>query len=497
MEIEKTSQKKRSPRYVLLAADISRQIEKGTFRPGDRLPSVRQTSKDQGLSVSTVLQAYQKLEDQGWIEARPQSGYYVRSRPAAAPPEPALSASAIEPKQVSLDELMLRMLHESTQPGVIQFGAAIPDPDLLPVRKLNKFLATAARTSDIRLRVNATPEGIEELRVAVAQRALRSGAELHPEEILITNGTMEALSLALCTVCEQGDLVAVESPTYFGVLQALETHHLRVLEIPTHHETGISLEALRFALEHHPVKALVLVPNFSNPLGSLMPDENKRRLVELLEEFDIPLIEDDIYGELHFDQTRPRVARSYDTQGRVLLCSSFSKDISPSYRLGWLAPGRYFNQVRRRKMALNLGTAPLPQMAVAAFMTSGGYDLFMRRLRREYENRTALMGQAVLNHFPAGTRVTSPRGGYVLWVQLPNGVDSLKLYGPALAMGISIAPGYMFSVTTKYLSYIRLNAAFWSYSALGALENLARLVAQEVSPNPGSHHGDSQSPDFF
>ncbi len=466
--------------YQVLAADISRQIEKGTYRPGDRIPSVRQVSKEQGLSVSTVLKAYQRLEDQGWIEARPQSGYYVRHRLVAPPPEPVMSASSIEPQTVSLDGLMLRMLHESTQPGVVQFGAAIPDPDLLPIRKLNKLIAAAARTNDIRLRVSGTPEGIEELRVAVAQRALRSGAELHPEEILITNGTMEALSLALCTICEPGDLVAIESPTYFGVLQALETHHLRVLEIPTHHETGISLEALHFALEHHPVKALVLVTNFSNPLGSLMPNENKRRLVEMLEEFDIPLIEDDIYGELHFDQLRPRVARSYDSQGRVLLCSSFSKDISPSYRLGWLAPGRYFKQVRRRKMALNLGTAPLPQMAVAAYMTSGGYDLFLRRLRREYENRMALMGQAVLKHFPEGTRVTSPRGGYVLWVQLPEGVDSLKLYEPALAQGISIAPGYMFSVTPKYRNYIRLNAAFWSYRALGALENLARLVAQEA-----------------
>jgi DNA-binding transcriptional MocR family regulator len=480
MESMQIRARKRTPQYELLAADISRQIDKGTFRVGDRIPSVRQASRERGLSVSTVLQAYQLLESRGWIESRPQSGYYVRSRAVPTPPEPALVTTQIEPKTVSLDEMVLRMLHEATLPGVVQFGAAIPDPELLPTRKLNRLMAAAARTNDPRLLGSGVPEGIEELRVAVAQRALRSGAELHPVEILITNGTMEALSLALCTICEPGDLVAVESPTYFGVLQALETHHLRVLEIPTHHETGISLEALRFALENHPVKALVLVTNFSNPLGSLMPNENKRRLVEMLEEFDIPLIEDDIYGELHFDQPRPKVARAYDTQGRVLLASSFSKDISPSYRLGWLAPGRYFKQVRRRKMALNLGTAPLPQMAVAAYITSGGYDLYLRRLRREYENRMALMGQSVLKHFPEGTRVTSPRGGYVLWVQLPDGVDAMKLYDPALAQGISIAPGHMFSVTPKYRCYIRLNAAFWSYRALGALENLARLVAKEA-----------------
>jgi DNA-binding transcriptional MocR family regulator len=479
--MEVTKMRKNVPRYEQMASDISRQIEKGAYRTGDRLPSVRQASSEQGLSVSTVLQAYRRLEARGWIEARPQSGYYVRPRPAAAPPEPALSASSIEPKQVSIDELTLRMLHESTLPGVVQFGAAIPDPDLLPLQKLNRLMAAAARTNDVRLRTIGTPEGIHELRVAVARRALRSGAELHPDEILITNGTMEALSLAMQVVCQPGDLVAIESPTYFGVLQALENHNLRALEIPTHHETGISLEALRFALEHHPVRALVLVPNFSNPLGSLMPDENKQALVELLETYDIPLIEDDIYGELHFEQARPQVVRAYDRGGRVLLCSSFSKDISPSYRLGWVAPGRYFDQLRRKKMALNLGTAPLPQMTVAAFMTSGGYDLHLRRLRREYEVRMRLMGQAVLKHFPTGTRVTSPRGGYVLWVQLPEGVDSLALYNPALAMGISIAPGYMFSTTPKYRSYIRLNAAFWSYNALGALGRLAGLVRQAVN----------------
>jgi DNA-binding transcriptional MocR family regulator len=474
---------KRIPRYERLASELSRQIEKGAYRPGDRLPSVRQSSKERSLSVTTVLQAYQLLESRGWIEARPQSGYYVRTRQAAAAaPEPAVSSPPVQPNRVRIDEMMLRMLHDSTLPGVVQFGAALPDPDLLPTARLNRLMAAAARTPDKRLGTCGIPEGIDELRAAVAQRSLRSSLELHPDEILITNGAMEALYLGLGAVCRPGDLVAVESPTYFGVLQALELLNLRVLEIPTHHQTGISLDALRFALEHHPVKAIMLVPNFSNPLGSLMPDENKRRLIELLEEFDLPLIEDDIYGELHFDEARPRVVRSYDNHGRTLLCSSFSKDISPSFRIGWIAPGRYYDQVRRMKMALNLGSAPLPQMAVAAFLTSGGYDQHLRRLRREYARRMSLMGQAIIKHFPEGTRVTCPRGGYVLWVQLPEQVDSLELYTPALENGINIAPGPMFSASpAKYRNYLRLNTAIWSYSALVALEKLAGLVRQQVS----------------
>jgi DNA-binding transcriptional MocR family regulator len=474
----------RLPRYERLAALLARQIDSGVYPCGSRIPSVRQISKDQGVSVTTVLQAYQLLEDRGLVEARPQSGYYVRPRPSRAAPEPALSAPSSRPEQVRIDDLMLRVLHDSSLPGVVQFGAAIPDPDLLPTARLNRLLANASRKNDPRLNFCGIPEGIEELRAVVAQRGLRSKTELHPDEIVITNGTLEALNLSLRAICQPGDLVAVESPTYFGILQALEALQLRVLEIPTHHETGISLEALRFALENHPVRALVLVPNFNNPLGSLMPDQNKQELAALLEEFDLPLIEDDIYGELHFDEPRPRTVRSYDPHGRVLLCSSFSKDVSPSYRIGWLAPGRYYDQIRRMKLALNLGTAVLPQMAVADYLSGGGYDHHLRRLRRAYAQRVDQMSQAVLNHFPAGTRVTRPKGGFVLWVQLPGGIDSIDLYLPALQEGISIAPGYMFSAVPKYRDYIRLNAAFWSYGALRALEKLAQITARFSQTTP-------------
>ncbi|MDD5371660.1 MAG: PLP-dependent aminotransferase family protein [Anaerolineaceae bacterium] len=468
----------RITRYEQLAGQLTRQIELGAYRPGHRIPSVRQASKEQGLSVSTVLQAYQLLEDQGWIEARPQSGYYVSWRMKAAAPEPECSAPPLHPSQVSIDDLALRMVHDATIPGVVQLGAAFSDPDLLPNKKLNKLLAAVLKKGDDRLNLCGIPEGIEELRIAVVKRAGRAGAQLNPDEILITNGAMEAVNLALRAVTQPGDLVAVESPTYFGMFQALEALHLQVLEIPTHHQTGINLEALRFALENHPVRALLLVPNFSNPLGSLMPEANKRQLASLLVEFDLPLIEDDIYGELHFEYTRPQVIKAFDTQGRVLLCSSFSKDISPSLRVGWIAPGRYYEQIRKMKMALNLGTAILPQMAVAAFLSSGGYDHHLRTLRREYAQRVAQMSQFILNHFPEGTHVTCPRGGFVLWVQLPEGVDSLALYRPALDAGISIAPGYMFSTTQKYRGYVRLNAAFWSYNTLGAVERLAQLVKE-------------------
>jgi len=464
------------PLYERLAGQIRQQIEAGAYQPGHRLPSVRQASSEHNLSVTTVLQAYQVLENQGWIEARPQSGYYVRPRSAPAVLEPETSCPPDHPCEVSVEELVRRVLHDSTNPNLVQFGAAIPAPELLPTQRLKRILAGLLRQEDVRQYSCGIPEGVEELRVQVAQCILRAGVVISPDDLLITNGALEALNLSMQAVCRPGDLVAVESPTYFGILQIMEAQGLRVLEIPTHQRDGISLEALRFAIEHHPVKAAILVTNFSNPLGSCMPDENKRQLVEMLAERDIPLIEDDLYGQLHFDEQRPRVAKSYDSRGNVLLCSSFCKDISPSLRVGWLVPGRYFQRIARLKMNLNLGTALLPQLAVAHYLSSGGYEHHLRRLRRTYAEKVSLMADAVQRYFPAGTNVTRPRGGFVLWVQLPEQVDSLVLYNQAVQAGITITPGHLFSAGDKYRNYIRLNAAYWSYQSLAALQRLAGLV---------------------
>lgn len=467
------------PLYERLAVEIAGQIERGTFPPGERIPSVRQSSRERGLSMTTVLQAYQMLEDRGFIEARPQSGYYVLPRPAAIAPEPGISADSLDPNEVSIEELMLMVVRDTMNPELVQLGAAIPNPGLLPTDRLNRILASLIRSDEVPHHVVGLPEGADELRIQVAQRAFHAGCSLSPAEILITNGCTEALNLALRAVCKPGDLVAIESPSYFGILQILESQGLRALEIPTHHQEGISLEALRFALEHHEISACVVISNFSNPLGSCMPDENKEALVELLAEREIPLIEDDIHGELYYSGQRPKVAKAFDRKGLVLLCSSFSKDISPSYRVGWIAPGRFHARLERLKMANNMGTPFITQLAIARFLESGGYDHHLRRIRRAYASKVAAMAQNVLRSFPAGTRVTSPSGGFLLWVQLPEGLDSLELYRHALKAGITIAPGSMFSSTPeKYKSYIRLNAAYMSEETMPALTRLGELVGR-------------------
>ncbi len=482
---EQPSSKKQLFRYEEVAEQVMQLIEQGTYRPGDRIPSVRQMSLQRDVSISSVLQAYLLLESRGVIEARPQSGYYV-SRPAHLHlPEPEASSPGLDPTRVNLHELVMMVMRDSLNPELAQLGAAMPNLELLPTERMNRILARLARTASRGTHRYQLPPGVEDLRVQIAQRAVNSGCQLSPSDIVITSGGTEAIGLCLHAVCKPGDIVAIESPMYFGTLQIIEVQGLRALEIPTNPRDGISLDALQFAIEHNPIKAVLTISNFSNPHGSCIPDEKKKELVELLERYDIPLIDNDVSGELYFAEKRPLTTKAFDKKGLVMLCSSFSKDISPSLRVGWVAPGRYKNEVEWLKFTLSAATATLPQMAIAEFLASGGYDHQLRRIRREYASNVTRLSQAVTRTFPAGTRVTRPSGGYVLWVQLPENVDSLELYSLALKGGITLTPGYLFSPTNQFYNFIRLNAAAWNLSIERALERLGDMVVELAGPSLG------------
>jgi DNA-binding transcriptional MocR family regulator len=462
--------------YESVANDLTEQIRSGAYRPGSRLPSVRQYSGQKQVSVTTVLQAYRLLEDRGLIEARPQSGYYVRLPAIVPPPEPEISSPQRDPCLISKRELAMMVLRDAENPGLVQLGAALPNPELLPTAKLNRILANLAREGGTLSNQVSFPPGHIGLRVQVARRAALAGCNLSPADIVVTAGCSEAMELCLRAVCRPGDIVAIESPTFFGVLQSIESLGLQALEIPTHPRDGISLEALRFAIEHNPVKACLVVANFNNPLGSCMPDDNKKELAALLARHQIPLIEDDISGEIYFSETRPAPIKAYDKNGMVLLCSSFSKDVGPGYRVGWTAPGRFRSVVEWLKFAATGGSPMLPQMAVAEFIASGGYDHHLRRLRRDYAYSVEQMTQAVTRAFPSGVRVTRPAGGFVLWVQLPENVDALDLYVHALRAGVTLAPGDLFSATRQHRNFIRLNAALWNHEIERAIERLGDLA---------------------
>jgi len=469
-------------KYEKIADDIDHLIEVGAFKPGDQIPSVREMSRQRDVSISTVLQAYYLLEARGLILARPRSGFYVRTDLPSSLPEPEISSPTPDPTQVSVRELVSMVARTDTlEPDLVQLGVAHPNPSLVPTRDLNRCLASVARTMGDAGGMYDYPPGCEELRMQIARRSLASGCSLSPNEIVITSGCSESLNLCLRAVCEPGDVVAIESPLYFDALQMMEALGLQALEIPTHPRAGISLDALRFALDHNEVSACLVISNFNNPLGSRIPDNKKRKLVRLLTEHQIPLIENDIFGELYFGETRPAVAKAYDREGLVMLCSSFSKTLCPAYRVGWVVPGRYHETVEWLKYTSSLAAPTLSEHAIAEFIASGAYDPYLRRVRKIYERHVAGMSHAVRRFFPEDTKLTRPSGGFVLWVELPATVDSLELYKRSLEAGIAITPGHLFSATNQYPNFIRLNAANWSDEAERAIGRLGQIIKRLAS----------------
>jgi DNA-binding transcriptional MocR family regulator len=464
--------------YEEVAAKIGAMIERGAFRAGDRVPSIRALSRQMQVSVNTVTEAYRRLEDLRLIEARPQSGYYVLSRFAEPPEPPAMAAAErdIVARPVRLgglaDEIRLRQADGSLAP----LGLGGLDPDLLPAEKLGRMLAAQVRLHARESAASSPVAGLTRLRAQIARRMVASGCALAPDEVIVTAGCREAITLALQAVCKPGDTVAVGSPVYGAFLDAMQTMGLNIVEIPSSPRDGISLEVLAYALRQGPIHACMVIDNFNNPLGGLTPDEKKRQLVELLARHDVPLIEDDVYGDLGFAPVRPSAAKAYDRLGRVLLCSSFSKTLSPGYRIGWIAAGRYQPQVERLKAQFNMAPASPSQMAIAEFLANGGYDRHLRALRRVCAARMARVRETAARRFPSGSRVTRPAGGSVLWVELPESIDATALSAEALRAGISVAPGALFTAGDAYRNCLRLNATYWSVQIEQALQTLGALA---------------------
>jgi DNA-binding transcriptional MocR family regulator len=469
------------PLYVGLADELQSLVAQGTLRPGHRVPSVRRMALQRDVSISTVIQAYTLLENRGVLEARPQSGYYVRARLPGNAPEPRMARPMAKPSYVGVNDLTAEIMMFAGDPAFVPLGAACPDHTLFPTRKLARLLGAAGRNDPALLGRYAMNWTYDPLAREIARRYLQAGTPLAHDELVITIGCAEAINLSLRAVTKPGDTVALESPSYFGFLETIQSLNLRALEVPTDPRTGISLEAAREALEHNDVKAVLLMPSYQNPLGSCMPDEKKESLYRLLSDYDVPAIEDDIYGDLHFGERRPKPLKAWDTDGRVLLCSSFGKTLAPGLRVGWCAPGRYLERVRRLKFTNTLGTPVVLQKTVSDFLRNGGYDHHLRSIRRAYQNQLHLFSRAVLRFFPEGTRLSRPQGGFVLWVELPPGIDTLRLHRDAQKHRINTAPGALFSVKDRYRNCLRLNCGLpWSDTIESAVRTLGDLARAQL-----------------
>jgi DNA-binding transcriptional MocR family regulator len=463
--------------YEKIAAELVSLIDKQVLRVGDRLPSVRRATRNHHVSPGTVLRAYRDLEARGVIESRPRSGYYVRRMEL---PRRRASASTSPPPvatPVIVGDVIVELVTAMSRPHLISLGLDILNPELLPGDNLNRTAARAARQLKPAGIIRSLTPGDPELRRLIALRYLDSGVGSAEDEIVIVNGGIEAVGLCLRALTKPGDTIAIESPNAWPQSGELAGMGLRVHEIPTDPRNGMDLNALEDAFRTRSVTACLVMPTFQNPLGFRMSDENKHLLAQLAARYEIPVIENDRVAELYFDEVRPRPVKAFDRSGYVLHCGSFATWLAPAYKIGWIAAGRYRKEVVRTKILLSLYTSPLCQAVMVRFLAQGHVERHLRLLRQTLAARCEVMIEAISRDFPAGCRMTHPAGGFVLWVELPTDVDSLELYRLALARGVSIAPGPMFSARLDYGNCLRLN---FGYASVRDIRSGIRTIAQLI-----------------
>lgn len=483
-------------RYLQLAAQFQNLIADGTLEPGMRLPSVRQASRSYRVSPSTVFHAYYALERLGLIIARPRSGYFVASRPVLEKPLMIASRRSID--EADGDSLIIRFMKAQRRCRHPGLGSSEPSPQLFPFARLSRSLTAATRR--MARSQNALPEGKAEadLRRQIALRYTITGVTVPVDEIIVTNGALDALMLSLQVLTRPGDTIAIERPAFHAVQDAVRRLHLKAVEIPVDPHCGIDLGALADALRQHPVRACWFMTTLHHPTGATLSDTRKKALVRLLAEHGVPLIEDDVFRELHFGLTAACPAKRFDSNGLVLHCGSFSKSLAPGLRVGWVAAGRYAARMEHARW-LTMASASVPsQYAIADYLEHGDYDRLLRKLRRELASLQAQMVAAIAKYFPKGTSVVRPPGGFFLWVELPEGVETVQLFEMAQEHEIVIAPGAIFSSNLEFRRHIRLNYGRpWSPDVEKEICILGMLVRRATDRRGTARHDGNKDPEYI
>lgn len=444
--------------YQQVADDLRALIQQGVYRPGEKVPSIRNIAIQRRISIATVQRALEELETRGLVEARPKSGFYVKM-PNQQEMQIETPVLPLVPKSVEIHEFASEIFHQCELSNVMNLGTSYPAAAFFAEKYIQQIAAKMIKHEiDDVVEVHFSP-GHVNLREVLAKRLNESGCRLHADDLIVTNGCLEALSICLRAVAKPGDTIAIESPGFVGLFQLIESLGYRALEIPCHPRDGISLEALELALAEWDITAVAIVPSFSNPLGTNMPESNRRRLVEMLSERSIPLIEDDLLGDLSFDGSRTKPCKAFDRKGLVLYCSSASKTIASGLRVGWIAPGAFYREVSYFKTFTNISAPNITQLIVAEFFSSGKYDRYLRQLTSVLAQRMYQFKHYVEVYFPPGTRISSPQGGCILWIVLPKPLTGFKFFQAAIEKGIAVIPGELSSASKKFDQCIRINCA--------------------------------------
>ena len=466
-------------RYRHLALEIEKKILNGTYKPGERLPSIRKLHKLSNLSISTVYHAYTELEAMGLVEARPKSGYYVTPVVLQTLKVPSFNKLSYPPKKVKLSSMINSVVSAISNPLLLSFGSTVTDSELLPFKFFSRTLKDLSHTELKSMISYSLSEGYPELRRQIALRTVGVLESISHEDVIITNGCMEAIALSLLAITRPGDTVAIETPTNFGFLQLLMELGLLVMEVPTDPRYGVDIDELEKIFHHNKVNCCLFIPNFHNPLGALMPDDHKQRLVRMITKYAIPLIEDSISSELYFGKQRPKPLKAFDQQDLVITCSSFSKTLAPGLRIGWvLPPERIKERIQNLKAAISVTTSTLDQFLISQFLAVGAYERHLRQLRNSLKKQIIRTALSIQNYFPPQTRLAIPNGGTLLWVQLPPKVDGIKVYQEALNENIAIIPGGVCSNAGQFSNFIQISCGspFTKNSEKG-IEILGKIIS--------------------
>ena len=462
--------------YITLANKVASMIDSEVYKAGEKLPSLRSVHKENGLSIGTVLQSFNYLVDRGLITSREKSGYFVSYRSKRKLPPPQTQPVALSARTVHIDQLLQKLRQDGPGRDFVSFANALPDHRLLPFNNIKRAIQNVSRDTSGSYLGLEERKGKRELRDEIAKRSFNWGGALHADDLIITNGAVEAVVLCLRAVAKAGDTVLVQDPCFYGIMQSLEYLNLKVVTIPSHSETGIDITELENACRKFSVKACVLVSNFNNPDGACLSNEKKRQLAEFANREQIPVIEDDLYGDIFFKGNRPDTIKTYDEDGWVLYCSSYSKSLFPGFRIGWCAPGRFVYEVARFKSMQNGSTCNFTQRALYQLLSSGAYDRHLKKFRLELAKNLIRTINLIEQHFPEGTKISSPFGGLVIWVELPEHINTVQLQDTAFKQGISYAPGEIFSAKGDYQNYLRISYCnLWEAKTEKALIRLGYL----------------------
>ncbi|MFS1702693.1 PLP-dependent aminotransferase family protein [Alteromonas sp. AMM-1] len=460
-------------KYEQLADKLASQIKQGIWQPGEKLPSLRKQSSLTGYSLMTVLHAYQLLESQGVLSAVQRSGYRVADSVEVASTTGVMQSA----ESVSVNDFVFDVLQASRDPHMFSLGFAYPDPALYPRHQLTKSLTAAAKQTTVTSALDNLPPGNRELRQLIAQRYAARGLHVSPDEIVITAGALEALSLSLQVVTKPGDWVLIESPAFYGAMQALERLGLRAVSVEVTPDKGINLAAVERALQNKPVRACWLMSNFQNPVGYSMTDYTRQALADLLAKYRVALIEDDVYAELYSSGQPLLPIKHFCKNGNSLLCSSFSKSLVAGFRIGWVAAGEHAKAIQKQQLMSTISTSVPIQMALVDYLETRNYEKHLHQLRSALRQRKKAMYEYLRGHWGSFAKVHHSSGGYFLWVEFSPQVDTLAIYHMALALHITLAPGRLFSLHGEYSHCLRINASFELTPArLQLLNRLTRKI---------------------